>query len=151
MQMQPNEIKIKINFFQGEDENTLDKAAVNGGIYIFELIKKGHEDQPIPLYVGQSVYMAKRGGEHLFEMFKDPEYFGLDEAINDQNLTLKVSVVKTVDVDFKKTRTERETRLRDAELEVIKKKQPILQNSSNDRMLSSNKTKIVRNRLAALK
>ncbi len=67
--------KIKIQFFEGQDQL---KNAINGGVYLIELLKDGIKD-PIRLYVGESGAVIKRCGEHLYNFFNNPSYLGLEE------------------------------------------------------------------------
>lgn len=59
-----------IDFFQ--TENGLDRRAINGGIYHVELKKKGMENL-ISLYIGESVWIARRCGRNLYVFDKKPE------------------------------------------------------------------------------
>lgn len=60
-------IPLKIQFF--ETNEGLDERAVRGGVYQIEL--KGATGQTICLYIGESVWIAQRCGQHLYALFED--------------------------------------------------------------------------------
>ena len=74
MEYLTKEAVMKIQFF--ENIRGLDSRAINGGVYLIELLKDGNET-PIRLYIGESAHMVKRCGEHLYKLFEDERYFGL--------------------------------------------------------------------------
>lgn len=125
--------EISVEYFK--DEQVLDKRAVGCGVYIIELSYKASSKPPTPLYIGESVYMMKRGGEHLFEFFKNPAYLGLlSDDIKDSNLVIHFRVLEECDY----------SELKKKEIETIKKLNPILQNQKSDKMLKKEeKTKNV--------
>lgn len=85
---------MKIEFFQ--TEYGLDQEAVNGGVYKVELINS-HKNKCACLYVGESVFIIKRCGEHLYELFKNPTYFGLNEYdLINSDFVLRFSVAESI-------------------------------------------------------
>jgi len=127
---------INIDFFQ--KNGILDNNATGSGIYIIELRARNSlakEDSPLHLYVGQSVYMVKRCGEHIYKLFNNPQYMGLtSENLSNNNLELRFRVLESID-------NQRE-QLKEKELIHIKKLQPLTQSSKSDRQLK-NKLSIV--------
>ena len=110
-----------IDFFQ--TENGLDKRAINGGVYHVELKKNGIET-PISLYIGESVWIARRCGRHLYVFNEKPELFGLEEDDkNNDDLILKFSVLKKI--DLKKNTQENKDSFKEIELEFIDKLKPL--------------------------
>lgn len=131
--------KINIEFFK--ENQMLDNRAIGCGVYIIELLKSNSKEA-IPLYIGQSLYMVKRGGEHLYELFKEPGYLGLSEDnMADINLTIRFRVLeKCLPSDRFKSETDQ-----------IKKLCPILQKRTNDNMLDiKNKESNVKDALEEL-
>jgi len=56
------------------------------------------ENVNICLYIGESVWIASRCGEHLYSVMENPEYFGLKkDDINNDELTLKFSVINKIE------------------------------------------------------
>lgn len=85
--------KIKIQFFE---EGTQLIDAVEGGVYLIDLLKDGKE-KPIHLYVGESGAVIKRCGEHLYTLFNQPDYFGLEpDDLEESELTLRIQLVKSI-------------------------------------------------------
>lgn len=119
---------MNIDFFQ--TENGLDQRAINGGVYHVELIKNGIKD-PISLYIGESVWIARRCGRHLYVFDGKPELFGLevDDKIND-DLTLKFSVLEKI--DLKKNTQENRDYFKKRELKYIDDLKPLTQSSKSD-------------------
>lgn len=113
-------MKIKIDFFS---ENIID--AMGAGIYQVSIMSNGKEEV---LYIGESVFVLVRCGAHLFELKKNPEYFGFkDETINNENTILKFELLEAIS-----NMADRKHR----EKELIQKKKPILQSGISDRMKS---------------
>ena len=122
-----------IDFFQ--TENGLDIRAINGGVYHVELKKNGIET-PISLYIGQSVWIARRCGRHLYVFNEKPELFGLEEDDkNNDDLILKFSVLKKI--DLKKNTQENKDSFKEIELEFIDKLKPLTQSSKSDIQIKS--------------
>lgn len=119
---------MNIDFFQMG--NGLDQGAINGGVYHVELIKNGIKD-PISLYIGESVWIARRCGRHLYVFDGKPELFGLevDDKIND-DLTLKFSVLEKI--DLKKDTQENRDYYKKRELKYIDDLKPLTQSSKSD-------------------
>ena len=122
-----------IDFFQ--TENGLDIRAINGGVYHVELKKNGIET-PISLYIGESVWIARRCGRHLYDFNEKPELFGLEEDDkNNDDLILKFSVLKKI--DLKKNTQENKDSFKEIELEFIDKLKPLTQSSKSDIQIKS--------------
>lgn len=120
---------MKIDFF--ETDKGMDLRAVKGGIYQVELIMENKI--PICLYIGESVWIASRCGEHLYSVWENPEYFGLEkDDLNNDNLTLKFSVID----EIKGRKSELGVGLyKEQELEEIKKRNPVTQLNTSDRQI----------------
>ncbi len=134
--MTSEDYKINIEYFI--KDQILDNRAIGCGIYIIELLKSNTKGA-IPLYIGQSLTMLKRGGEHLHDFFKEAAYLGLSkDNMEDSQLKIRFRVLeKCVPAD----RFKRETY-------QINKIHPILQKSTNDNMLDiDNKRKNVKEAL----
>ena len=118
-----------------QTENGLDKRAINGGVYHVELKKNGIET-PISLYIGESVWIARRCGRHLYVFNEKPELFGLEEDDkNNDDLILKFSVLKKI--DLKKNTQENKDSFKEIELEFIDKLKPLTQSSKSDIQIKS--------------
>ncbi|MCX0379532.1 GIY-YIG nuclease family protein [Clostridium perfringens] len=114
--MKEPSMNIKIDFFQKDLINSID-----AGIYEISIIKNGKSKS---IYIGESVYVIVRCAEHLYELNKNPKYFGFTEdTIKDQSITLKFSIIEKE--DEKSLRKKRETQL-------IKEKKPLSQSGIND-------------------
>lgn len=104
-------MKIKIEFF---NEQIID--AISAGIY---QVSVRHNGKGEILYIGESVFVLVRCGSHLFRLKKKPEYFGFnDETINNEKITLKFELLEAADGMADR---------RHREIELIQKKNPILQ------------------------
>lgn len=131
---------MEINFF--ETSNEFDQRAVKGGIYHVELLKKDGGMNPISLYIGESVWIASRCGQHLYSFFENPQYFGLNsENLKDESLILKFSVLDTID---KKKSVLGTGSYKQKELEYIQKEKPLTQLETSDRQIKSNEDKLRR-------
>lgn len=119
---------MNIDFFQ--TESGLDQGAINGGVYHVELIKNGIKN-PISLYIGESVWIARRCGRHLYVFDGKPELFGLevDDKIN-EDFTLKFSVLEKI--DLKKDTQENRIYYKKRELKYIDDLKPLTQLSGSD-------------------
>ena len=79
-----------------ETENGLDIKAIKGGVYHVQLQKKGINDL-ISLYIGESVWITRRCGRHLYVFQDNPSLFGLEEDdLKNKDLTLKFSVLEQI-------------------------------------------------------
>lgn len=128
---------MRIDFFT--TNGGMDKRAIKGGVYHVELLKK---DLPytISLYIGESVCIAVRCGEHLYSFYADPGYFGLkSEDLNNDELTLRFSVLQTL-VGRKCILGVK--RYKDLELKYIQKEIPITQLRTSDRQIKNKDEKI---------
>lgn len=127
---------MRIDFF--ETENGFDHRAIQGGVYQVELLMEGKKS--ICLYIGESVWIASRCGQHLYSLFDSPEYFGLtaDDLRNDE-LILKFSVIN--DIHGKKSELGVGS-YKEQELEAIKKYEPLTQLNTSDKQIRDKKKKI---------
>ncbi len=120
---------MKIQFF--ETNEGFDNRAIKGGVYQIEL--KGVNGKTIPLYIGESVWITERCGQHLYALYNDPRYFGLtDDDLNNDSLTLVFSVLDEI--------TDKKSILgvgkyKDMELEYIKNNNPLTQLNTSDRQI----------------
>ena len=101
---------IEIDFFQ--KEGALDIGSIFEGVYMVDL---QHNHKPtegaLRLYIGQSVYMLKRGGEHLWTLIKEPIYFGLTlDDLRNSNLRLRFSVLEYLPDSTETYRKEKEVK-----------------------------------------
>lgn len=118
---------MKIQFF--ENIKGLDSRAINGGVYLIELLKYNCEDS-IRLYIGESGYMVKRCGEHLYELFKDASYFGLlPKDLKRDDLILRFSVLERIE---KKREGKRDIFYEDIEKKYISAMNPLTQKGDSD-------------------
>lgn len=132
--------KIKIQFF--EKENQL-RYAIKGGVYLVDLLKNDKE-KPIHLYVGESGAVIKRCGEHLYTLFNNPDYFGLDcKDLENDEFTLKFCLVKSIE---KEKKFWWDKNYKEEELKAIHKYNPITQLPTSDRQIS-NKVDVVQNEM----
>lgn len=85
---------MEIDFF--ETNNGMDPRAIGAGVYMIELENKITKKK-ICLYIGESVWIASRCGVHLYSLYEDPNYFGLEpDDIKNDDFILKFSVVKNI-------------------------------------------------------
>lgn len=135
--------KIKIQFF--EEQNQL-KNAIKGGVYLIDLLKDGKE-KPIHLYVGESGAVIKRCGEHLYTLFYQPDYFGLESNdLEKSELTLRIQLVKPIK---EKKKFWWDKNYKDEELKAIHNFNPITQFPTSDRQIP-NKVEVVQNKMHEL-
>lgn len=135
-------MKIKIDFF--ETSKGMDIRAAKGGVYKVELVK---EDISICLYVGESIWIASRCGQHLYSVMKKPEHFGLvPEDINNDKLTLKFSIVSKVDG---KKMNGGFRKYKKSEKEAIEENKPLTQLKTSDRQIR-NKVDMVQYKMKEL-
>ena len=128
---------LNIDFF--ETENGMDIRAAKGGVYQVELVK---EDKHICLYVGESIWIASRCGQHLYSVMDNPEYFGLKkEDIDNNELTLKFSIVNKI--EGKKSELGFGT-YKEYELQAIKENEPLTQLKTSDRQIRNKQEKVDR-------
>ncbi len=132
--------KIKIQFFKEQKQF---RYAIKGGVYLIDLLKDG-EEKPIYLYVGESGAVIKRCGEHLYNLFNKPNYFGLTyKDLERSELTLRFRLVKSINEEKKFWRDEN---YKNKELQVIRKFKPITQLQTSDHQIQ-NKVEIVQNKM----
>ena len=116
-------MKIKIDYFS---KNLIE--AIGAGIYKISIIKENGDTAP--LYIGESIFVLVRCATHLFELKKNPNYFGFtEENINDEKITLKFEMLHQIDDKIERKRCEKEIIQ-----ETLKKQELICQNGISDRM-----------------
>ena len=122
---------MRIDFFTTNEG--MDERAVRGGVYHVELLNK-NTDSLISLYIGESVWIVARCGEHLYSLYDNPNYFGLTkEDLEDDDLTLRFSVLE--EIEGKKS-VLGVGKYKDTELKYIQKNNPITQFRTSDRQLN---------------
>lgn len=110
-------MKVKVVFFR---ENLTD--AIGAGIYEISVDKSGKSKV---LYIGESVFVLVRCAAHLYELKKNPNYFGFTkETINDSSITLKFRLIE--ENSDKTSRKENEKSL-------INERKPLSQSGISDR------------------
>ncbi|WP_105125456.1 hypothetical protein [Streptococcus suis] len=114
-------MNIRVHFFQNDILH-----AIKGGVYQISLQKDDGERRV--LYIGESFSMLIRCAQHLYQLRKNPLYFGMnDEILRSQNLILAFEVLhEEVKMGIR----------RNKEKEYIKNIAPLLQSGISDRMLS---------------
>ncbi|HEL1907187.1 TPA: hypothetical protein TX976_001144 [Streptococcus suis] len=119
-------MNIRVHFFQNDILH-----AIKGGVYQISLQKDDGERRV--LYIGESFSMLIRCAQHLYQLRKNPLYFGMnDEILRSQNLILAFEVLhEEVKMGIR----------RNKEKEYIKNIAPLLQSGISDRMLSIPKKK----------
>lgn len=114
--MKETNMNIKIEFFQSDLIQ-----AIGSGVYEVSVYKN---NQSKVLYIGESVFVLVRCASHLYELNKNPEYFGFtEETIKDSSITLKFRLLEKI--DNKILRKKRE-------IELIKEKKPLSQSGISD-------------------
>ena len=110
-------MKVKILFFE---ENFID--AIGAGVYQINIIK---DQEKKSLYIGESVFVLLRCSAHLYELKKDPNYFGFTEGtINNDKFTLEFKLLeKNNDRILRKSK----------EQKLIKENIPLSQSGISDR------------------
>ncbi|HEM5140455.1 TPA: hypothetical protein U1269_002099 [Streptococcus suis] len=119
-------MNLQVQFFQ----NDVIKA-IKGGVYQISLQKDDGERRV--LYIGESFSMLIRCAQHLYQLRKNPLYFGMnDEILRSQNLILAFEVLhEEVKMGIR----------RNKEKEYIKNIAPLLQSGLIDRMLPISRKK----------
>ncbi|WP_297195729.1 hypothetical protein [uncultured Flavonifractor sp.] len=116
-------MKIKIDFFS-ED---LVKA-IGAGIYKASVIKPDGDNAP--LYIGESVFVLVRCATHLFELMRNPGYFGFTQKdIENDQIILKFEMLEQI--DDSQNRKHREKEIIN---ETLNAQQIICQSGISDRM-----------------
>lgn len=114
-------MNINIDFFS----SNLIKA-IGTGIYEVTVEANGNTES---LYIGESVFVLVRCATHLYELNKNPNYFGFTkESIEDSNITLKFQLLNP-DKDYKNAVVRKTD-----EKQAIKDRSPLCQNKISDRM-----------------
>lgn len=129
---------MKIQFF--ETKEGFDNRAIKGGVYQIEL--KDSDGQRIPLYIGESVWITERCGQHLYAFYNNPNYFGLTQSdLDNDNLTLVFSVLDKIEG---KKSILGIGKYKDAELRYIKDNNPLTQLKTSDRQIRNIKEKVTK-------
>ncbi len=129
---------MKIQFF--ETNEGFDNRAIKGGVYQIEL--KGVNGKAIPLYIGESVWITERCGQHLYALYNDPRYFGLtDDDLNNDNLTLVFSVLDELKDNKSILGVDK---YKDMELEYIRNSNPVTQLNTSDRQIRDISEKVTK-------
>lgn len=82
-------MNIKIYFF---NDNLI--QAIEAGIY--EITITNEELKSTSLYIGESVFVLVRCAAHLYELKKNPSYFGFTEDnINNPNITINFKLIES--------------------------------------------------------
>lgn len=140
---------MKVKFF--EKDTGLDENSIGAGVYRFKIGVKTSEkdDDFLTLYIGESLTMLKRCGEHMYELYKNPKYFGLsNEHLCDDDLELVVEVHEKFNPKYSLIKSK--YILKKKEYSTIEKLKPLSQNRSSDR-LNKNRVNIVGNAIDELK
>ena len=135
--------KIKIQFFEEQKQF---KNAIKGGVYLVELLKDDKKDS-IRLYVGESGTVIKRCGEHLYDLFNNPSYFGLEEKdLEKSDLTLRISLVESIK---EKKKFGWDKNYKSKEKKAIDDFNPLTQLSTSDHQIKD-KVEVVQNEMKRL-
>lgn len=140
---------MKVKFF--EKDTGLDENSIGAGVYRFKIGMKNSkkDDNFLTIYIGESLTMLKRCGEHMYELYKNPKYFGLSERhLSDNDLELVVEVYQKLDSRYSYPKSK--YHLRKMESLAIAKLKPLSQNKHSDR-LNKNRVNIVGNAIDELK
>ena len=114
-------VNMNVKFFL--KDNKFDVDAIGKGVYIIELARRG-QDVVIPLYIGESVWMAVRCAGHLYRVCHNPEYLGLkSEDIENSNFELIIRVLETI---------EDKGKLLQAEIKYIDELEPLTQKRNGE-------------------
>lgn len=118
-------MKIKVIFFS---EDLV--AAIGAGVYKASVIKP--DGDSAPLYIGESFSVLIRCATHLFELMRNPGYFGFTPtSIEDARITLKFEMLEQIDDSC-----ERKHREKEIINETLNTQQIICQSGVSDRMKS---------------
>ncbi|UOQ49401.1 hypothetical protein MUN88_04660 [Gracilibacillus caseinilyticus] len=109
-------MNIKVEFFQADFIQ-----AIGAGIYQISI---NHNNKSEVLYIGESVFVLVRCASHLYELKRNPGYFGFtDKTIDNPGITLKFSLIEeNGDYASRKKR----------ELELIKERNILSQSGIRD-------------------
>lgn len=122
-------MNITIDFFSS---NIIE--AIDSGIY---KITVEYNNKSKPLYIGESVFVLVRCAMHLFQLKKNPNYFGFTkDNINNENITLKFEMIEKTENLAERKHCEKELIKSTIESEGI-----ICQSGISDRMKSINNKK----------
>lgn len=113
-------MKITVSFFENDFN-----MAIGAGIYRVSVILG---DKTSALYIGESVFVLVRCATHLFELKRNPEYWGFDkEKLENEHVVLRFELIEPcADMEKRKKR----------EKILISTEKPIMQNGISDRMKS---------------
>ena len=130
---------MRIDFF--ETNNGMDTRAVGAGVYMIELENRITKNK-VCLYIGESVWIASRCGVHLYSLYENPSYFGLEkDDIENDDFILKFSVVETID---DKKSVLGCGQYKELELGAIKDNKPLTQLDTSDRQIKDIERKVLK-------
>lgn len=110
-------MKIQIEFFKQDLVES-----IGAGIYEIDVCKNGKTEV---LYIGESVFVLVRCASHLYNLKKNPHYFGFTkETIENSGITLIFHLLKQVNDTQKRKKQEKE---------IINSKKPLSQSGVSDR------------------
>ncbi len=122
---------MKIELFKNND-GLLIPDAVKAGVYKVSVVLESDKSKRFTLYIGESFSLIARCGNHVYNAYKSPSYFGLtEEQFNDDRLILEFSIYEIVDEVWVDD-DERDLILRQHEREAIIKEKPVSQFSTSD-------------------
>ena len=109
-------MKLRVRFFATDLVD-----AIGAGIY---QVSVSYQGRTRVLYVGESVLVLVRCASHLYELNKDPTYFGFTpETIEQDDITLEFSLLERIDDSSQRKRREKE---------YIRKLTPLSQSQLSD-------------------
>lgn len=110
---------IKIDFFK---ENLID--AIGAGVYRVSVSNENQKTET--LYIGESEFVLVRCASHLYELKKNPNYWGFtDETINNPNVKLIFSIIELENDKIIRKKSEKE---------YIHDEEPISQSGISDKL-----------------
>lgn len=110
-------MKTQIDFFK---KDLLE--AIGAGIYEIDICKNGKTEV---LYIGESIFVLVRCASHLYNLKKNPHYFGFTkETIDDSGITLSFHLLGQADDTQKRKKLEKE---------IINSRKPLSQSGISDR------------------
>lgn len=134
---------MRIDFFT--TIKGMDVRAARGGVYHVELLNE-NTDSLISLYIGESVWIAERCGQHLYSFYEDPNYFGLEkEDLENDELVLRFSVLEGIEEEKSVLGV---GKYKDTELKYIQEYNPATQFKTSDRQLRKISEKVRKVQLA---
>lgn len=134
---------MKIDFFT--TDKGMDKRAARGGVYHVELLKE-NTDSVVSLYIGESVWIAARCGQHIYSLYDNPNLFGLTtKDLENDELILRFRILEKIEG---KKRVLGVGKYKNTEFKYIQKNNPTTQFNTSDRQLRDIEEKVRRVQLA---